>query len=556
MVILLVAFISQTRLLLHVLLLRLPATNLTPLESTLPSPPASVDSKELTSNLTPLNATLTKSRGGGATLATRYSSLATSLVLILLALTLFGCSTRQAAPTLAIIHATVIDATGAAPSPDTTVLIEGQKITAIGPSDSISFPGNTPTLDATGKFLIPGLVDSHVHLTGASEPTGSRDFILPLLLANGITTARDMGGDLDSLKTLRHEIDSGKLQAPRIFFAGPYLDGDPPFFQPSLVVTNATQAADDVHSLTYRGADFIKVQSNLSREAYFSIAEVCRREHITFVGHVPDHVTAAEASDAGQKSIEHLTCVLRACSSDEPSLIRKQFASAPKHSTNVQSTNRELNWQRQLLETYSDQQASALIQKFLGNHTWHVPTLILLRNDAFPRPETDPSHDPRQKYIPTHVLENWQKGTQDRDKGATPDEFTLRTNLMQASLRIVGKMRAAGVGILAGTDTTAPYVFPGSSLHDELALLVQAGLTPMEALQAATKLPAEFLGKSQTQGTIEQGKLADLVLLDANPLTDIHNTQKINAVFLRGQLLDRPKLDAILDSVERFAKTH
>jgi imidazolonepropionase-like amidohydrolase len=480
---------------------------------------------------------------------------ATSSVLAFFALVLAGCSPRHT-PTLAITHATVIDATGAPPSLDATVLIEGQQIAAIGPYSSISIPSKTPTLDATGKFLIPGLVDSHVHLTGASEPTGSRDFILPLLLANGITTARDMGGNLDSLKTLRQEIDHGKRQASQIFFAGPYLDGDPPFFQPSLVVTNATQAADDVHSLVNSGADFIKVQSNLTREAYFAIAEVCRREHIAFVGHVPDHVTAAEASDAGQKSIEHLTGVLRACSSDEPALIRRQFASAPKHATVAQSDHRELSWQRQLLETYSEQQAAALIEKFLRNHTWQVPTLILLRNDAFPTPETDPSHDPRRKYIPTQVLENWQKGTQDRDKGATPQEFSLRANLMQASLRIVGRMHAAGVNILAGTDTTAPYVFPGSSLHEELALLVQAGLTPMQALQAATKQPAEFLGKSQTQGTIKPGKYADLLLLDADPLTDVHNTQKIRAVILRGQLLDRNILDDLLAKEENFARTH
>ena len=528
---------------------------LTTLKSTLSSHLTSVDSKRFTRQLTLLNATLTKNGGGGVTLATRHSSLATSSVLVFLSLILVGCS-AQHTPTLAITHATVIDATGTPPRPDTTVLLEGQQVAAIGPSSSISLPSNTPIVDATGKFLIPGLVESHVHLTGASEPTGSRDFILPLLLANGITTARDMGGDLDALKTLRQEIDHGKLQAPRIFFAGPYLDGDPPFFQPSLVVTNATQAADDVHSLTYRGADFIKVQSNLSREAYFAIAEVCRREHITFVGHVPDHVTAAEASDAGQKSIEHLTGVLRACSSDEPALIRKQFASAPKRPTMAKSVNREVSWQRQLLESYSDQQAAALIEKFLHNHTWQVPTLILLRNDAFPTPETDPSRDPRRKYIPTHVLENWQKGAKDRDKGATPEEFALRNSFMQASLNIVGKMHAAGVGILAGTDTTAPYVFPGSSLHEELALLVQAGLTPMQALQAATKQPAEFFGKSQSQGTIEPGKFADLLLLDANPLGDIRNTQKIRAVILRGQLLDRAKLDAILSSVEQFAKTH
>jgi imidazolonepropionase-like amidohydrolase len=420
----------------------------------------------------------------------------------------------------------------------------------------VFIPRGTKTLDATGKFLMPGLVDMHAHLTGASEPSGSREFILPLLLANGITTVRDMGGDLDSLLKLRREIESGKLQAPRIFFAGPYLDGSPPFFQPSLVVTNATEAADDVHSLISRGADFIKVQSNLGRDAYFAIADVCRREQITFVGHVPDRVTAAEASDAGQKSIEHLTGILRACSSEEPSLMRKQFAAGPQKATIGQSVNRELAWQIELLQSYSDEQAVALIAKFHRNRTWQVPTLILLRNDAFPTPENDPSRDPRRRYIPLQVLANWERGTKDRDKGATAEEFVLRSRLMQASLRIVGKMNAAGVDIMAGTDTTAPYVFPGSSLHEELALLVQAGLTPMQALQTATIRPAEFLGKLETQGTIQQGKIADLLLLDASPLEDIHNTEKIRAVILRGKLLDRNVLDELLTKEESFAKAH
>jgi imidazolonepropionase-like amidohydrolase len=470
-------------------------------------------------------------------------------------LALSSCSSPPP-PSLAITHVTLIDATGAAPQPDMTVFLSDEKIAAIGPSNSVFIPRKTKTFDATGKFLIPGLVDMHVHLTGASEPTGSREFILPLLLANGITTVRDMGGDLDSLLKLRHEIEQGELQAPRIFFAGPYLDGQPPFFQPSLVVTNSVEAAEDVHSLISRGADFIKMQSNLSREAYFAIADTCRRKHITFVGHVPDRVTAAEASDAGQKSIEHLTGVLRACSSEEPLLIRKQFAAGPKKGTKVQSRNRELSWQRELLESYSDEQAAALIAKFISNQTWQVPTLILLRNDAFPTPESDPSGDPRRKYIPLQVLANWQKGAKNRDKGATRLEYSLRTSFMEASLRIVGKMNTAGVRIMAGTDTTAPFVFPGSSLHEELALLVQAGLTPMQTLQGATRQPAEFLGKLQTQGTIEQGKIADLVLLDANPLNDIHNTQKIRAVILRGKLLDRNFLDGVQTKEEEFAKAH
>jgi imidazolonepropionase-like amidohydrolase len=476
------------------------------------------------------------------------------LAVVILSLTC-SCSSHPP-PSLAVTHVTLIDATGAAPQTDMTIFVADEQIAAIGPSKSVFIPRKTKTLDGTGKFLIPGLVDMHVHLTGAGEPTGSRDFILPLLLANGITSVRDMGGDLESLLKLRHEIEHGQLQAPRIFFAGPYLDGNPPFFEPSLVVTNSAEATEDVHSLISRGADFIKVQSNLSRDAYFAIADVCRREHITFVGHVPDHVTASEASDAGQKSIEHLTGVLRACSSDEPLLIRKQFAAGPKKATTGQSLNRELGWQRQLLQSYSDEQATELITRFLRNQTWQVPTLILLRNDAFPTPESDPSRDPRQKYVPLQVLANWQKGVKDRDKGATTQEFSLRSSLMQASLRIVGKLNTAGVPILAGTDTTAPFVFPGSSLHEELALLVRAGLTPMQVLEAATKLPAEFLGKQQSQGTIEQDKIADLLLLDANPLDDIHNTQKIRAVILRGKLLDRSFLDELLAKEENFARAH
>jgi imidazolonepropionase-like amidohydrolase len=476
---------------------------------------------------------------------------------LLLSVALLSCSCSSTPlPSLAITHVTLVDATGAAPQPDMTVFLADQQIAAIGPSNSVLIARKTKTLDATGKFLIPGLVDMHAHLTGASEPTGSREFILPLLLANGITTARDMGGDLESLLKLRHEIEHGQLQAPRIFFAGPYLDGNPPFFQPSLVVTNSADATDDVHSLISHGADFIKVQSNLSRDAYFAIAKVCHQEHIAFVGHVPDRVTASEASDAGQKSIEHLTGVLRACSNEEPLLIRKQFSAAPKKGTKVQSRDRELSWQRELLESYSNEQAAPLIAKFIQNRTWQVPTLILLRNDAFPTPETDPSRDPRRKYIPLQVLANWQKGAKDRDKGATPIEFSLRSSLMQASLHIVGEMNRAGVPIMAGTDTTAPFIFPGSSLHEELALLVQAGLTPMQTLQAATKLPAEFLGKLQTQGTIEQGKVADLVLLDSNPLEDIYNTRKIRAVILRGKLLDRSFLDELLAKEENFARAH
>jgi imidazolonepropionase-like amidohydrolase len=471
------------------------------------------------------------------------------------AICFFGCS-KPAGSILAVTHVTVIDATGAPARPDMTVLINDRKIAVVGGFSSTSIPRNAQIIDASGKFLTPGLVDSHVHLTAAGEPSGSREFFLPLLLANGITTVRDMGGYLESLVPLRRDIRQGKRLGPEIFFAGPYLDGSPPSFQPSLVVTNAVEAAEDVHTLVQQGVDFIKVQSILSRDAYFAIAQAARREHISFVGHVPDRVTAAEASNAGQKSIEHLTGVLRACSSEEPRLMREQFQAGPKNATPESSHAREMQWERELLRTYSNKQAGALIAKFVHNQTWQVPTLILLRNDAYPGPETDSPDDPLLQLVPRTIAAQWKKVRLTQDKLSTASDFELREKLLAQSMHVVAQMESSGVLILAGTDSAAPYVIPGFALHEELALLVKAGLSPMQALQAATKNPVAFLGKGETQGTIEAGKNADLLLLDADPLEDIRNTRRIRAVILGGRLLDRSTLDKFLSSVQTFAASH
>jgi imidazolonepropionase-like amidohydrolase len=477
-------------------------------------------------------------------------------VLLLVVASAWLCSCSQKPPqTLAITHVTVIDATGAPPQPDMTLLIAAQRITALGPSSQISIPAGARIVDVTGKFLIPGLADMHIHLTGASEPGGSREFMLPLLVASGVTSVRDMGGYIESLAPLRRDIEQGNRLGPRIIFAGPYLDGSPPFFEPSLVVTNSVQASEDVGMLIQRGVDFIKVQSALSREAYFAVADSCKRGKVSFAGHVPDRVTAAEASDAGQRSIEHLTCVLRACAKDEPRLMREQFRAAPAHETRQQSRIRQYSWQAAVMRDYSEKNADQLIEKFRQNGTWQVPTLALLRDVAYRTPEVQNPGDSRNKYVPGGVMENWQKGYREELQGVTPREFVLRRAIVEKSMLLVAKMQLAGVRIMAGTDSAAPGLFPGFSLHEELALLVRAGLTPMQALQAATKSPAEFLGRSSTEGTVEKGKLANLVLLDANPLENIANTQKIRAVIILGKLLDRTALDALLRSAETFAAT-
>ena len=457
---------------------------------------------------------------------------------------------------LAIAHVTVIDMTGPAPLADQTVVLRKDRIAAIGPTNSTPIPRGAQIVDGSGKFLIPGLADMHVHLTAVGEPEGSRKVMIPLLLANGITQVRDMGGYLESLNPLRREIAEGKLLGPRIVYAGPYLDGSPPSFQPSLVVTNQAQADENVHQLAARGVDFIKVQSVLSRDAYFAIAAAARRENISFVGHVPDHVTAAEAADAGQHSIEHLTNVLRGCSGDEAKLMREQFAVPKGKQTPAQSHAREARWLRELLNNYSPVAAAALIAKFKDKGVWQTPTLVLLQNDAFPTLENKASPSARDDSLPASTLENWQKSRAEQMKFISPQDSQIRAELFRKSMDIVAQMQQAGVGILAGTDSPAPYVFPGSGLHDELALLVQAGLTPLQALQAATRSPAEFLGTSKDSGTIAAGNYADLVLLDGNPLRDIHNTRKIRTVFVRGRMLDSAALDNLLDAVRTFVASH
>jgi hypothetical protein len=396
----------------------------------------------------------------------------------------------------------------------------------------------------------------HLHLTGAGEPGGSREFILPLLLANGITTVRDMGGSVALLQQLRQEIASGKRSGPQIFFTGPFLDGDPPFFQPSIVVRDAQEAAAAVQQLESEGVDFIKVQSRLSPLAYFAIAEASHRAGMRYVGHVPDSISARAASVAGQASIEHLTGILLACSTREDELRRRQLAASPLPGSVSQSLQRQRVWQQDLLNSYSDQKAAELFQTLVANRTWQVPTFPLLIHLAYLTPETDLAGDPRLKYVPASVRKNWNEGRRENLAYQIAGEDEMRRRLVQSLFTVAKEMKIAGVPMMAGTDATAPNVFPGFSLHEDLYYLVQAGLTPLQALQAATIKPAEFLGRNAEQGRIAAGTRADLVLLNANPLDDILNTQKIDAVMVNGKYLSRGELDELLASVARFAATH
>lgn len=396
-------------------------------------------------------------------------------------------------------------------------------------------------IDATGQYLIPGLWDMHVHSAFGDWFPGGRDIILPLFIANGVTGTRDMGGDTPILLEWRKEIADGRIIGPRMVISGPMLDGYLPDgklrFPSSVAITTPASAVAAVDLLKTQGVDFIKVQSVISHDAYLAAAAEAHRKALPIVGHVPDKVRIAEVVEAGQKSIEHLMGIFEGCSKEEDKFIKGEGSL------------------KLLLTTQDQQTCDSLIKLVSQNQTWQVPTLAWQRGGTF-LDQRDLKHQPLDKYVPAYWRDvTWRHFTEQMMPDLLRDPLELRQDYFARNLQMVGAMHRAGVPFMAGTDT-APgvYIMPGFSLHDELANFVEAGFTPMESLETATSNPAKFLGKEGSLGSVEPGKIADLVLLSANPLKDIRNTQKINAVVADGRLFDRVALNQILASVEAAAK--
>jgi Amidohydrolase family len=454
-----------------------------------------------------------------------------AFLLLLPTLLLAGGKTDSQQKALFLTHVTTIDITGGAPKPDMTVVITGDHISDIVEAGKVSDPQGGRVIDAGGKFLIPGLWDMHVHWY-------SRD-TLPLFTANGVTGIRQMFGNSDLLRW-RDEVAKGSLQGPRMAVASPIIDGPQPVWPNSISVSDEAEGRKAVTKVKKWGADFVKVYSLLPREAYFGIADEARKQGIPFEGHVPFTVSAAEASDAGQKSIEHMTGVVLACSDKEDEL-RSELVQGNSPAARSRADAKAI-------DTFSAKKEAELFARFIKNGTWQCPTLTVRRSNAY---QDDPNfrNDERLRFIPRQILERWGMRTGNRGGGG----YANAKRQFQKEVEVIGDMRRAGVPLLAGTDTGNPFCFPGFSLHDELALLVKAGLTPAESLRAATLNPAKFFGLDQTLGTVEKGKLADLVLLEANPLEDIRNTQKIDAVIINGRFYDRKALDKMLSQAQTIA---
>lgn len=452
---------------------------------------------------------------------------------------------------LAITHVTVIDATGAPPQHNMTVVVTGNRITAIGKTTETRIPEGAPIIEAKGKFLIPGLWDMHVHLFNQVSRRPPNTWYFPLFIANGITSIREMWTKPEDMSEVREwrELQSiGTLLAPRIAAVGTLVDGPAGAETTQIgsalpgptanIVSTPEEARQFVREVKAAGVDFVKTYSSLSRDAYLIIAHEAKKQGIPFAGHVPFAVDAAEAAAAGQRSMEHLNQILESSSTRSQELFQvpgREWSS--KH-------------EKLMLDTFDEGSLRKLIALLAKNQTWQVPTLVIWRRQALPAHRT--ANDPRLRYIPGDELANWKRLFPDQNPSEA--DKTLRRRLWKKQLEVVRKMGQSGIPFMAGTDLGTDYIYPGFSLHDELALLVDAGFTPFQALQAATRNPARFLSLSDSVGTIEEGKLADLVLLDANPLKDIRNTRKIRAVVVNGRYLDRAELDTLLAQAEAFAK--
>src|SRR5438552_4276100 len=442
---------------------------------------------------------------------------------------------------IVITHATVINPGTSSVHADQVVVITGDHITSVSDAAKFQLPKNARVIDATGQYLIPGLWDMHVHSAFGNWFPGGRDIILPLFIANGVTGVRDMGGDTPVLLEWRKEIARRQIIGPHMVISGPMLDALLPNgklrFPSSVAVTTPASAVAAVDLLKKQGVDFIKVQSVISRDAYLAVAAEAHKQGLPIVGHVPDKVRIKEVVEAGQKSIEHLMGIFEGCSTEEDKFIKGEG---------------DL---KLLLATQDQQRCDALTKLLAQNQTWQAPTLAWQRGGTF-LDQRDLKNQLLDKYVPAYWRDvTWRRFTDEMMPGLLHDPLALRQEYFARNLQMVGALHHAGVPFMAGTDA-APgvYIMPGFSLHDELANFVEAGFTPMEALQTATSNPAKFLGMEASMGSVEAGKIADLVLLSANPLEDIHNTQKINVVIAHGRLFDRAALDQILMKVEAAAR--
>ena len=462
-----------------------------------------------------------------------FLALAAVCLLAALAAGACGPSGDRAQSGIAIRNVTVIDAVSGE-RPGQTVLIDGDRIIDVGPYETFS-PDALDTIDGTGKFLIPGLWDMHVHLTYDDRFTATMP---ETLIRYGITSVRDTGGLMEKMLPVVERMRAEGAIAPRVFFSGPLLDGEPVVYDgvdaPELGIANGTVeiAAENVARLKSQGVDFIKIYEMVTPEVFAALVEAARAHDLPIAAHVPLSMRASSAAPHVQ-SMEHLRNVELDCVENSAALLetRLQQLSAKSESSGMKLRSSLHSLQRLDAIEALDEENCATVLSTMRN-TIQVPTARLNALSMFPVFERDDWAEALAE-MPPAVRDEWSGPSPwvDSDPGKRDLRFARFT------LDMILRMHRAGVPIGAGTDAPIALAIPGYSLHNELEILVAAGLTPREALAAATVQPARFLALDGEMGSIAPGMRADLVLLDANPLVDIRNTREIDRVIARGRVM-------------------
>jgi imidazolonepropionase-like amidohydrolase len=406
---------------------------------------------------------------------------------------------------LALIGVHVVDVAKGLSRPNRTVIVRGGVVVEEGDRRTTRVPRHARRVAGHGGFLIPGLWDMHAHFVHDTTT-------FALYLAAGVTGVRDMGGSIDTTLALREAVVAGRIAGPRIVSAGLLIDGPKPDLPWRIEVTDSAGACRAVDSLARRGVDFIKVHNGLSRGAYFAVARQARARQLPFAGHIPFGVTPGEAIDAGQASLEHTTALL------EAGLPREAARSIQGFETALAAFRRDV--------------APALYATMVERQVYFTPTLVAARG-AWRRFEPDTTIRNRPS-VPASIR-NWWDAAYPVPREVPKALVDGRRLAFERSIELVRDMHAAGVPLLAGTDVGTFGVLPGASLHEELELLVAAGLTPAEALVSATVAPARFLGLERELGAIEVGRRADFVLLRGNPLEDIRQVRGVVGVVAGGK---------------------
>lgn len=465
----------------------------------------------------------------------------TRVALVAMAL-VYGANGRAAdSDVVALKSVTIVDLDSGTLQSNQTVVWERSRIVSVGADNLVTVPADAKTISGKGKFLIPGLWDMHVHVSASQrDREHTEKTTLPQFIAYGVTSIRDMsdGGGEDYRETQvptkrRWDVEAraGLRAGPRIVAAATSLVNGPDGLKPEFLnASNAAEARKLVRFFKDEGAaDFIKVYSNIPRDAYFALMDEARRAGIPVAGHKPLAVSYVEAADAGQRSMEHAREILT-----------DSFAGAQALRL---APNRNLPPERlkEILAAHDPVMLREIFAAMIRNDAYYTPT-HLTRLFDWKASAKDQAYltDPRLQRLTEAAREGTRKDVEQTQKRASrPEDADIYRAFFEKGLEVTGQAQRAGVNILAGTDAGDSYCFPGSSLLDELGWLVKAGLTPLQALRAATVTPARYMNRLNDFGSVRPGNLADLVLLDRNPLADIANVRAIDTVVMNGRLFEK-----------------